>query len=119
LAQNHFEEGAAHLKDSAKTLFFGYKLHAIADAETEMPIAVEIAPANRHDKAFFHRLYAIAKKTFHVHVAPGSKFLADARYDSTDIYKELHYGNVKPVIAINSRGFYKSAAPKDYEYGKR
>ncbi len=107
------------LKDNAKTLFLGYKLHAIADAETEMPIAVEIAPANRHDKTFFHRLYAMAKETFHIHMNPSTKFLADSGYDATDIYQELHYDNVKPVIAINGRGFYKSSVPKDPEYGKR
>ena len=107
------------IDNNAKTLFFGYKLHAIADAEIEVPIAVEIAPANRHDKTFFHRLYAIAKETFHVHMVPDSKFLADAGYDSTDIYQELHHDNVKPVIAINGRGFYKSSVPKDHEYGKR
>ena len=107
------------LKDNTKTLFLGYKLHAIADAETEMPIAVEIAPANRHDKTFFHRLYAMAKETFHIHMNFGTKFLADSGYDATDIYQELHYDNVKPVIAINGRGFYKSPVPKDPEYGKR
>ncbi|MGC8496249.1 MAG: transposase, partial [Candidatus Micrarchaeia archaeon] len=48
-----------------------------------------------------------------------AKFLADAAYDSTDIYQELHYDNVKPVIATNGRGFYKSKKPKDPEYGKR
>ncbi len=107
------------LKDNAKTLFLGYKLHAIADAETEMPIAVEIAPANRHDKIFFHRLYATVKKIFHIYMNPDAKFLAYAGYDATDIYQELHYDNIKPVIAINGRGFYKSSAPKDPEYGKR
>ncbi|MGC8496028.1 MAG: transposase, partial [Candidatus Micrarchaeia archaeon] len=44
---------------------------------------------------------------------------ADSGYDATDIYQELHYDNVKPVIAINGRGFYKSSVPKDPEYGKR
>ncbi|OJI07274.1 MAG: hypothetical protein BK997_03380 [Candidatus Micrarchaeum sp. ARMAN-1] len=107
------------LRDNAKTLFFGYKLHAIADAETEMPIAVEIASANRHDKTFFHRLYAITKETFHVHMNPNAKVLADSGYDSTDIHEELHYDSAKPVIAINGRGFYKSSIPKDPEYGKR
>lgn len=107
------------LKDKSKTLFFGYKLHAIADAETEIPIAVEIAPANRHDKTFFHRLYGTVKDEFHIHMNPDAKFLADAGYDSTDIYQELRHDNVKPVIAINGRGFYKSSTPKDPEYGKR
>ncbi|MGC8629274.1 MAG: hypothetical protein ACP5T4_03660, partial [Candidatus Micrarchaeia archaeon] len=48
-----------------------------------------------------------------------AKYLLDAAYDSTDIYQELHYDNVKPVIAINGRGFYKSKLPKDRDYGKR
>ncbi|EQD58969.1 Transposase, IS4-like domain protein, partial [mine drainage metagenome] len=107
------------LVDKSKTLFFGYKLHVIADAETDIPIAVEIAPANRHDKTFFHRLYGIVKGTFHVHRDLNAKFLGDAGYDATDIYQELHHDNVKPVIAINGRGFYKSSVPKDREYGKR
>ena len=50
---------------------------------------------------------------------PSTKFLADSGDDATDIYQELHYDNVKPVIAINGRGFYKSSVPKDPEYGKR
>ncbi|EQD63402.1 transposase IS4 family protein, partial [mine drainage metagenome] len=84
------------LVDKSKTLFFGYKLHVIADAETDIPIAVEIAPANRHDKTFFHRLYGIVKGTFHVHRDLNAKFLGDAGYDATDIYQELHHDNVKP-----------------------
>jgi IS5 family transposase len=51
-------------------------------------------------------------------MVPDLKFLADAGYDSTDIYQELRHDNVKPVIAINGRGFYKSAVPKDPEYCK-
>ncbi len=107
------------LKDSSKTLFFGYKLHAVADAKTEIPIAVEIAPANHHDKTFFHRLYKIVKETFNIHMNPNTKFLADSGYDSTDIYRKLYRDNVKPLIAINGRGFYKSTIPKDPEYGRR
>ena len=99
------------LTDKSKTLFFGYKLHVIADVETEIPIATEIVPANRHDTIFFHKLYGIVKNTFHIHMNPYSKFLADLGYDATDIYQELHYDNIKPVIAINGRGFYKSSTP--------
>ena len=106
-------------KSVEKTFVFGYKLHMDADAKTEMPIAVEIAPANRHDKTFFHRLYNVVKDAFHVHMNPNAKFLADAGYDATDIYQELRHDNVKPLIAVNGRGFYKSSIPKDCEYGKR
>ncbi|MGC8649158.1 MAG: hypothetical protein ACP5UN_02990, partial [Candidatus Micrarchaeia archaeon] len=40
-------------------------------------------------------------------------------YDSTDIYQELHYNNIKLLIPTNGRGFYKSKKSKDPEYGKR
>ncbi|MEM0094993.1 MAG: transposase, partial [Candidatus Micrarchaeaceae archaeon] len=79
--------------------------------------AVEVAPANRHDKVFFHRLYDRVKALFRIGF--DAKFLADAAYDATDVYQELHYDNVKAVIAANGRGFYKSKAPKDKDYGKR
>ena len=98
---------------------FGYKLHMIADAETEMPTAIYIAPANRNDKVFFHGLYDAVKRLYRVHLNPNPKYLADAAFDSTDIYQELHYDGIKPAIAINGRGFYKSKIPKDTEYGKR
>ena len=106
-------------KSTKKSFVFGYKLHAIADVETEMPIAVEIASANKHDKTFFHRLYGIAKDSFHVHINYNPKFLADAAFDATDIYQELHYDNVKPLIAGNGRGHYKSQKPEDKDYRKR
>jgi len=107
------------IKNKEKTLFYGYKLHAITDADTELPIAVTVAPANRHDKKFFHFLYNKVKQLFRIGPFDNVKLLADAAYDATDIYQELHYDNVKPVIAINGRGFYKSSTPKDPEYGKR
>jgi len=107
------------IKDKEKTLFYGYKLHVITDAETELPIAMTVATANRHDKKFFYLLYNKVKQLFGINPFNNVKLLADAAYDSTDIYKELHYDNVKPVIAINGRGFYKSSIPKDPEYSKR
>ncbi|MCL4364708.1 transposase [Candidatus Marsarchaeota archaeon] len=102
---------------NANDMFFGYKLHAIADAENEVPIGFFIAPGNRHDSVFFHRLLDDVKSRFCI--AFGAKFLADSGYDATRIYKELHYENIKAVIAINGRGHRKSETPKDPEYGKR
>jgi len=107
------------IKNKEKTLFYGYKLHVIVDADTELPIAVTVATANRHDKKFFHLLYNKVKQLFGINPFNNVKLLADAAYDATDIYQELHYDNVKPVIAINGRGFYKSSIPKDPEYGRR
>ncbi|MGB9732952.1 MAG: hypothetical protein ACP5HF_02980 [Candidatus Micrarchaeia archaeon] len=47
-----------------------------------------------------------------------AKYLLDAAYDSTGIYQELHYDNIKLVIATNGRGLCKSKLPKDPSYGK-
>ncbi len=47
------------------------------------------------------------------------KLLADAAFDSTDIYEILRHDDIKPVIAKNGRGFYKSKPLKDPDYGKR
>lgn len=105
--------------NTERSFVFGYKLHVIVDAETELPSAVYIAPANRHDKVFFRKLYDKMKRLYRVHLNPNPTYLADAAFDSTDIYEELHYDCVKPLIAINGRGFYKSRIPKDPEYGKR
>ncbi|MEM0095005.1 MAG: transposase [Candidatus Micrarchaeaceae archaeon] len=82
-----------------------------------MPLAVEIAPVNRHDKTFFNGLYDCVKSFCRIDF--DAKFPADAAYDATDIYQELHYDNVKAVIAVNGRGFYKPKKPKDKDHGKR
>ena len=101
----------------ANDMFFGYKLHAIGDAEEELPIGFFIAPGNRHDSVFFHKLLEGVKERFCI--AFGAKFLADSGYDATRIYKDLHDNSIKAVIAINGRGHRKSEIPKDPEYGKR
>ena len=102
---------------NANAMFFGYKLHAIADAENEVPIGFYIAPGNRNDKVFFGELIGQVKRKFRL--AFGAKYLGDSAYDATDIREYLHYHGIKDVIAINGRGHRKSEAPKDPEYGKR
>jgi hypothetical protein len=104
-------------KEIQKSFVFGYKVHMICDTETEMPLSIVIRPANTNDKKLFKELFHKVKYNFYF----GSvvKFLADAAYDSTDIYKELRRRNVIPLIAINGRGHYKSRKPKDPDYGKR
>ncbi len=102
---------------NANEMFFGYKLHAIADAESDIPLGFFIAPGNRHDSVFFHKLFEDVKKRFCIMF--GAKLLADSGYDATRIYKEIRDNNTKAVISINGRGHRKSEVPKDPEYGKR
>jgi hypothetical protein len=101
----------------ANDMFFGYKLHMICDAETEIPVSFYIAPGNRHDSVFFAKLFDDVNQRFCI--AHGAKYLADSAFDATHIYKELHENEVKAVISVNGRGHRKSEIPKDSEYGKR
>ncbi|MDE1767404.1 MAG: transposase [Candidatus Micrarchaeota archaeon] len=101
----------------ANEMFFGYKLHMICDAETEIPIAFYIAPGNRHDKIFFGKLIGDVRNRFRLRF--DAKYLADSAYDSTDVREYLHYHRIKDAIAINGRTHRKSETPKDPDYGKR
>jgi transposase len=107
------------LKKGTKTMFFGYKLHLMADAKSEIPLSEEVIAANRHDKTVFHKLYNKVKEFVYINPFIKPKLLADSAYDATDIYEELHYDGMEPLIAMNGRRFYKSTKPKDPEYGKR
>ncbi|MGI0141525.1 MAG: transposase [Candidatus Micrarchaeales archaeon] len=104
-------------KGNANTLFVGYKLHAIADAENEIPLTFWISPANMNEKKTFRKLFEDVRRRFHLTF--GAKYLGDSAYDSSDVKEELRYNGVKPVIAINGRRFRKSETPKDPEYGRR
>jgi IS5 family transposase len=104
-------------RGNANEMFFGYKLHMIADAESEVPLGFFIAPANMHDKLGFGRLITEVRERFRI--AKDAKYLADSAYDSTDIRGYLHYHGIKDVIAINGRKYRKSETPKDPEYGRR
>ena len=101
----------------ANDMFFGYKLHMICDAETEIPVSFYIAPGNRHDSVFFAKLFDDVNQRFCI--AHGAKYLADSAFDATHIHKELHENGVKAVISVNGRGHRRSEVPKDQEYGKR
>jgi len=63
-------------------------------------------------RSSFHPLYNKIKQLFRIGPFDNAKLLADAAYDATDIYKELHYDGIKPVIATNGHRFRKSLAPK-------
>ncbi len=100
-----------------KELFFGYKLHAIVDAETEMPIAVKVMPANTNDKKLFPCLYGFIKENFTVKFL--GKFLADAQYNSSKIRATLRDDNMIPLIPFSRTKNHKREDPKDPDYGKR
>ena len=105
------------LKDKAKIMGFGYKIHMIAEVENEIPLGFCIKPANMHDKKLFAKLFGEIKEKFTFNCS--AKFLADSAYDSTDIKEQLRECGITPVISRNGRRWRKSETPKDPDYGKR
>ena len=97
--------------------FFGYKLHMISDADGEMPLAIGIAAANKHDKKMFAKLFRYVKDNYRL--GPNTKYLADSAMDSADVRQCLRYNGLIPVIATNGRGHAESETPDDPDYGKR
>ena len=94
---------------------FGYKAHFFCDAESELPLAVAVLPANVHDAEGFFSVYGKLLQNYTHEI---EKMIADCGYDSTGIYQALLM-DMKPVIAKNGRGHYPSETPKDNDYRKR
>jgi hypothetical protein len=105
------------LKSGEKTFIFGYKVHMIADVESEMPLCVSIEPANKNDTKPFSGLYSHLKSNFRLKL--GAKFLADSQYSSARIRYELRYDGYVPVIPVRGNKYSKTRHPKDSDYGRR
>ena len=104
-------------KDGEAILFHGYKVHLAVDCNSELPVAFAVLPANVHDSDGFGYAFDSLKNTipsFQI-----KKVLADAGYDTAYIKQYLRDINIIPAIAINGRGHYASAKPKDPDYSKR
>jgi len=100
---------------TTKGRVFGYKAHIFCDAETELPLAVAVLPANVHDAEGFFSVYGKLLQNFTHEIV---KLIADCAYDATEIYQALLRG-VAAVIAKNGRGHYPFEKPKDPDYKKR
>ena len=100
-----------------KEFFYGYKPHMIVDAETEIPIAVEVLPANTNDKKPFQSLYDKVKRI--TVLQHQGKYLADAQYHSSRIRSALRDDDLVPVIPFSGNKYRKTETPKDPDYGKR
>lgn len=100
-----------------KEFFYGYKPHMIVDAETEIPIAVEVVSANTNDKKLFDSLYKKVKSI--VVLQYRGKYIADAQYHASRIRTALWDDNMIPVIPYGGNGGAQRENPKDPDYGKR
>ncbi len=78
--------------------FFGYKNHAIVDANYEFPIAWETTPGNRSDIKMLRPLYESAKASFQWF---SPQYLSgDKGYDSKAMHRFLRKQGTEPLIAV-------------------
>ncbi len=84
-------------------LFFGYKVHLIVDAKSQLPLDVKITPANEADSPQAKPLLKGAKER---HSEIKIDFASmDAAYDSYENYRfAIEDMGTIPIIALNSRG---------------
>jgi IS5 family transposase len=102
---------------AAKDKFiFGYKAHIITDANSELPIAVVVSPANEHDSK---HLKPLLKRVFRNFMCNVKKLLGDSAYDSSAIRKFLRKIGIEDVIDRNKRRSREFPKIKDEDYKKR
>ena len=75
---------------------YGYKIHALVDTTSELPIAITVTKAGRHDSTQFKPLYRILKN-YSTRFSTRF-FLADKGYDASYIRKTLMENQIQPVI---------------------
>ena len=95
---------------------FGYKAHIVTDAESELPVAVVVTPANEHDSTQFFPLVKRIWKNFTHEI---KKILADSAYDFSRIRSFLRKIGVEDIIDRNKRNGKDFGKPKDKDYRKR
>jgi len=102
---------------AAKEVYiFGYKAHIVTDAESELPVAVVVTPANEHDSKQF---FPLIKRIWNSFTYEVKKILADSAYDSAKIRQFLRKVGVLDVIDRNKRQGKNFGKPKDRDYRKR
>lgn len=89
---------------------FGYKAHLGVDAESELPLAFTVTPANIYDSTEYPKIFELL---LHEGLRPRI-VLADAGYDSKENYNlAIKYGAI-PIIALNKRNL-KKKDTRDFE----
>lgn len=82
-----------------KITWFGYKLHLAVDTNSELPLALEVTPANVNDgemaPSLIEKVSAEARVRF---------FMLDAGYDQMKVYEAARNVKAQAIIPLNPRG---------------
>ncbi len=96
---DHDAQWGAKSKDY---FFFGYKVHLIVDAKSQLPLDVRVTPANEGDSPQAKPLLKGAKE-WHPQVRIDSSSM-DSAYDSYENYRfAIEEIGATPIIALNRR----------------
>lgn len=87
-------------KAAKSVKWFGFRLHLIADATWEMPVAFEVTKASGSEKTETKKLLETMKKENPEQLKECRYFLGDKGYDSTKIIKCLEGEGICPIIDI-------------------
>ena len=94
--------------------FFGYKVHLIVDAKSQLPISVSISTGADHDSTQAVPLLKQLKLK-HPNIKP--KFnTADSAYDAYYIYKEHKASDIIPIIELNEKGKINPLLTKEIKF---
>ena len=97
---DHDAQWGAKSKDY---FFFGYKVHLIVDAKSQLPLDVKVTPANEGDSPQAKPLLKGAKE-WHPEARIDSASM-DSAYDSYENYRfAIEDTGAAPIIALNPRG---------------
>lgn len=97
----HANWGAKRDSKGNQITWFGYKIHACVDADSELPIAITVTPASNHDST---ETIPLLDKTTKIAPKPDYVML-DMGYDQKDIYEYIHHKlQAQAIIPLNKRG---------------
>jgi transposase len=101
--RDHSDPDARWGAKSKDYIFFGYKVHLIVDAKSQLPLDVKVTPANEGDSPQAKPLLKGANDR-HPEVKIDSASM-DSAYDSYENYRfAIEDIGAAPVIALNPRG---------------
>jgi transposase len=88
-------DSEARVGRNGKTYELGYKVHVAADAKSDLPLAVIVAPANENEKKHASRLF---DKAVRVTREQAKTLIADSQYSSRKLRNHASANGVRTVI---------------------